>query len=151
MMQSSAPARGLFYAAAGSIAFAAKAIIVKLAYQYDVDPVTLIMLRMLFALPIFAVMAWWASRGKPPLSRGDWLAVAGLGFVGYYLSSYLDFVGLQYITAALERLIIYLTPTVVLVLGWLLYRKTWSRAQLAGMAVSYCGVLLVFGREVSLA
>ena len=71
---------GLILAAAGSIAFSGKAIIVKLAYRYGVDPVTLIMLRMLFALPIFAAMAWWASRGKPPLSRSDWLGVLGLGF-----------------------------------------------------------------------
>jgi drug/metabolite transporter (DMT)-like permease len=144
------PATGLLLAAAGSITFAVKAIIVKLSYRHGVDPVTLIMLRMLFALPIFLAMAWWASRGKPPLTRADWLGVAGLGFVGYYLSSFLDFVGLQYITAGLERLIIYVTPTVVLLLGWLLYRKTWTRAQMAGMAVSYCGVLLVFGREASL-
>ncbi|TWO72352.1 DMT family transporter [Caenimonas sedimenti] len=144
------PATGLLLAAAGSITFAVKAIIVKLSYRHGVDPVTLIMLRMLFALPIFVVMAWWASRGKPPLTRSEWLGVAGLGFVGYYLSSFLDFVGLQYITAGLERLIIYVTPTVVLLLGWLLYRKTWTRAQMAGMAVSYGGVLLVFGREASL-
>lgn len=142
---------GLLLAAMGSITFSGKSIIIKIAYRYGIDPVTLIMLRMLFALPFFVAMAWWAGRGKPPLTRGEWLGVVGLGFSGYYLSSFLDFAGLQYITAGLERLIIYITPTIVLVLGWLLYRKTWTRAQLAGMAVSYAGVLLVFGREVSLA
>jgi drug/metabolite transporter (DMT)-like permease len=142
---------GLLLAAAGSITFSGKAIIVKLAYRWGVDPVTLIMLRMLFALPFFLAMAWWAGRGKPPLARREWLGVAGLGVSGYYLASFLDFAGLQYITAGLERLIIYITPTIVLVLGWLLYGKTWSRAQLAGMAISYAGVLLVFGHEVSLA
>ena len=69
-------------------------------------------------------MAWWASRGKPPLTGRDWLGVIGLGITGYYLSSFLDFLGLQYITASLERLILYLNPTLVLLLGWLLYRKT---------------------------
>src|SRR4030081_1359253 len=88
--------RGLVLAALGAIAFSGKAIIVKLAYRYGVDAVTLIMYRMLFALPIFAVMAWWAGRGKPPLSGHDWLGVGGLGFCGYYLSSFLDFAGLQY-------------------------------------------------------
>ena len=141
---------GLAFALAGSIAFSGKAIIVKLAYRYGVDAVTLIMLRMLFALPIFALMAWWASRGKPPLSGRDWLGVVGLGFSGYYLSSFLDFAGLQYITASLERLILYLNPTLVMLLGWLLYRKGFSRAQVTGMAISYCGVLLVFGHEVQL-
>jgi drug/metabolite transporter (DMT)-like permease len=108
----------------------------------------LIMLRMLFALPFFVAMAWWASRGKPPLQGRDWAGVLGLGFAGYYLSSFLDFVGLQYVTASLERLIMYLTPTLVLLLGWVVDRRPVRRAQLAGMAVSYSGVLLVFGREI---
>ena len=139
---------GLAFAIGGSIAFSGKAIIIKLAYRYGVDAVSLIMYRMLFALPIFAAMAWWAGRGKPPLTRNDWLGVAGLGFCGYYLSSMLDFVGLQYITASLERLVMYLTPTLVLIAGWFLYRKPVRPAQAVGMAISYCGVVLVFGREV---
>lgn len=142
---------GLALALAGSITFAGKAIIVKLAYRHGVDAVTLIMLRMLFALPLFAAMAWWASRGKPPLTGRDWWGVAGLGFAGYYLSSFLDFLGLQYITASLERLILYITPTLVLLLGRILYGKRWTRMQLAGMAVSYTGVALVFGLEATLA
>jgi drug/metabolite transporter (DMT)-like permease len=143
-------APGLALAAFGAVAFSGKAIIVKLAYRYQVDAVTLIMYRMLFALPIFAAMGWWASRGKPPLSGRDWLGVIGLGVTGYYLSSFLDFLGLQYITASLERLILYLNPTLVMLLGWLLYRKTWRPLQLAGMAISYAGVVLVFGKEVQL-
>ena len=133
----------------GSIAFSGKAIIVKLAYRYGVDAVTLIMLRMLFALPIFAVMAWWASRGKPPLTRKDWLGVLGLGFTGYYLASFLDFAGLAYISASLERLILYLNPTLVMLLGWLLYKRRISSQQLLGMGISYCGVALVFGHELA--
>jgi len=142
---------GLLLAVLGAIAFSGKAIIVKLAYRYGVDAVTLIMYRMLFALPLFAAMAWWASRGKAPLSRRDWLGVLGLGFSGYYLASFLDFAGLAYVTASLERLILYLTPTIVLLIGRLLYGRRVSRTQLLGMGVSYLGVLLVFGREASLA
>lgn len=133
----------------GAVAFSGKAIIVKLAYRHGVDPVTLIMLRMLFALPIFLIMAWWASRGKPPLTRKDWLGVVGLGFTGYYLSSFLDFAGLQYISASLERLILYLNPTLVLLLSWLFYRQRISLRQLLGMAISYAGVVLVFGHEIT--
>jgi drug/metabolite transporter (DMT)-like permease len=140
-------APGLALAMFGAIAFSGKAIIVKLAYRYGVDAVTLIMYRMLFALPIFAVMAWWASRGKSPLSGRDWFGVIGLGVTGYYLASFLDFAGLQYVTASLERLILYLNPTLVLLLGWLLHRKPFRRVQLAGMAISYLGVILVFGHE----
>lgn len=141
-------ANGLLLASLGAVAFSGKAIIVKLAYRHGVDAVTLIMYRMLFALPLFAGMAWWAGRGKPALTRRDWLGVAGLGFSGYYLASFLDFAGLAYITASLERLILYLNPTLVLLFGWLLYRRRVTRTQVAGMAISYLGVLLVFGHEL---
>jgi drug/metabolite transporter (DMT)-like permease len=141
---------GVLLALGGAMAFSGKAIIVKLAYRYGVDAVTVIMYRMLFALPIFLAMSWWAGRGKPALTRADWLGVLGLGLTGYYLASFLDFLGLQYVTASLERLILYLNPTLVLLLGWLLYRKPWKRVQLVGMAISYAGVLLVFGQEVRL-
>lgn len=141
---------GVLYALAGAMAFSGKAIIVKLSYRYGVDAVTVIMYRMLFALPFFIAMSWWASRGRPPLAGQDWLGVLGLGFSGYYLSSFLDFLGLQYVTASLERLILYLNPTLVLLVGWLLYRKPFTRAQVLGMAVSYAGVVLVFGHEARL-
>ena len=144
------PWAGVLLALAGAMAFSGKAIIVKLAYRYGVDAVTVIMYRMLFALPIFLAMSWWASRGQAPLARRDWLGVLGLGVTGYYLASFLDFLGLQYVTASLERLILYLNPTLVLLLAWLLHRRRWRRVQLAGMAVSYAGVLLVFGHEVRL-
>ncbi|MBX3588627.1 MAG: DMT family transporter [Ramlibacter sp.] len=134
----------------GAIAFSGKAIIVKLAYRYGVDAVTLLMLRMLFALPFFAVMAWWASRGKAALTRRDWLGVLGLGVTGYYLASFLDFAGLQFVSASLERLILYLNPTLVLLLGWFMYGRRFNARQLAGMAVSYGGVILVFGHEIEL-
>ena len=144
-------ATGLLLASAGSIAFSGKAIIVKLAYRHGVDAVTLIMYRMLFALPLFLGLAWWASRGAPRLSRHDWAGIVGLGVTGYYLASFLDFWGLEYISASLERLILYLNPTLVLVLGWLLYRRRISAMQGVAMAVSYAGVLLVFGHEADFA
>ena len=143
-------ASGLLLATFGAIAFSGKAIIVKLAYRHGVDAITLIMYRMLFALPIFAVMAWWASRGKPPLTRRDWLGVAGLGLTGYYLASFLDFAGLAHISASLERLILYLNPTLVMLLGLVLYQRRIVARQLVGMAVSYVGVVLVFGHEITL-
>ncbi|MGZ5203550.1 MAG: DMT family transporter [Caldimonas sp.] len=140
---------GLVLAMAGSIAFSGKAIIVKLAYRYGVDAVTLIACRMLFALPLFALLAWWAGRGKPALTRRDWLVVSGLGFCGYYLASFLDFAGLAYVTAGFERLILYLNPTLVLAIGALVYRRRVTPRQLGALAVSYSGVLLVFAHEVS--
>ena len=143
--------RGLLLAGAGSIAFSGKAIIVKLAYRHGVDAVTLIMFRMLFALPLFVLLAWWAGRGKPALTRHDALVVGGLGFSGYYLSSFLDFSGLQFISASLERLILYLNPTIVLALGALLFGQRVSAQRLAALAGSYAGELLVFAHELRFA
>jgi len=141
---------GLLLAGVGAIAFSGKAIIVKLAYRHGVDAVTLIMYRMLFALPLFALLAWWAGRGKPALTARDRWTILGLGFSGYYLASFLDFVGLQFVSASLERLILYLSPTLVLALGVLLFRRRVERRQLLALAVSYSGVALVFGHEVQL-
>ncbi len=145
---------GLLLAAVGAIAFSGKAIIVKLSYVYGVDAVTVIMYRMLFALPFFMAMGLWAERQAiaraNPLTRRDVLSIVGLGFVGYYLSSYLDFLGLQYITASLERLILYLNPTLVVLLGWVLYKKPVQPIRMVAMGVSYSGVLLVFAHELTL-
>jgi drug/metabolite transporter (DMT)-like permease len=142
---------GLLLAGLGAIGFSGKAIIVKLAYRYGVDAVTLIMYRMLFSLPLFLLLAWWAGRGKPALTWRDARAILGLGFCGYYLASFLDFAGLAYISASLERLILYLNPTLVLALGMVMFHKKVTRAQIVALGVSYCGVLCVFGRELTLA
>ena len=132
----------------GSIAFSGKAIIVKLAYRHGVDAVTLLMWRMLLALPFFLTLAWWAGRGKPPLTRRDLRDIALLGFTGYYLASFLDFAGLAYITASLERLILYLNPTLVLLISVLCFHHRLQGRQLLAMAVSYAGVVAVFAHEL---
>jgi len=141
---------GLIMAVAGAIAFSGKAIIVKLSYRYGVDAVTVIMLRMLFALPLFVLLAWWGGRGREALSARDWSSIVALGFCGYYLASFLDFLGLQYVTASLERLILYLTPTLVLLMGWAFFGRRPRRVQGAALVISYLGVSVVFWHEVSL-
>ncbi|MCE2773698.1 MAG: DMT family transporter [Limnohabitans sp.] len=152
---SSPVSTGIVLAIAGAIAFSGKGVIIKLAYRYGVDAATFIMLRMLFALPFFLLMGWWAERRASaraqPLNPRDVLSIVGLGFLGYYLSSYLDFLGLQYVTAGLERLILYLNPTFVMLLGWALYRKPITGMRVAAMALSYSGVLLVFWHELNFA
>src|SRR6201990_615949 len=142
---------GLALATAGSIAFSGKAIIVKLAYRYGVDAVTLIMYRMLLALPLFLALAWWAGRGQRALTARDWRVGAGPGFSGYYLASFLDFAGLAYVSAGFERLVLYLNPTLVLLIGRGVFKRRVERSQLVALAVSYAGVLLVFGHELHLA
>ncbi|WP_457420354.1 DMT family transporter [Roseateles sp. P5_E7] len=140
---------GLLLAMLGAIGFSGKAIIVKLAYRHGVDAITLLMWRMLLALPFFLAMAWWAGRGKPALTRRDWRDIAVLGFTGYYLASYLDFAGLAYITASLERLILYLNPTLVLLLSVVFFHHRLHARQVIALGISYAGVVAVFAHELS--
>ncbi len=141
---------GLAMAVAGAIGFSGKAIIIKLAYRHGpgVDAVTLLMWRMLLALPLFLLLALWAGRGQRRLTRADWRDILLLGFTGYYLASYLDFAGLQYISASLERLILYLNPTLVLLISVITLGTAVRRRQLFALALSYAGVLLVFVQEL---
>lgn len=143
-------ASGLLLAGVGAIAASGKAVIVKLAYRHGADATTLLSLRMLVALPFFVAMGAWAARRAPALSRGDLGRVALLGFSGYYLSSYLDFLGLQYISATLERLILYLSPTLVVLIALLVLRQRPTRLQVLALLVSYLGVLLAFGHDIQL-
>lgn len=147
---------GFLLACLGSILFSAKAIVTKLTYRYGVDALTVIGFRMLFSLPFFAliaaVQARRASRGKlQRLTRRDIGLILLLGFIGYYLSSYLDFLGLQYITAGLERLILFLAPTFVLLISALYLKRRITAAQWLAMGLSYMGVLLAFIHDLSFA
>ncbi|MDR1075657.1 MAG: DMT family transporter [Xanthomonadaceae bacterium] len=140
---------GVLLAALGAIAFSGKAIVVKLSFRYGVDAVTLLALRMVVALPCFVALGWWSARkAGQPLQRSDYPKIVGLGFFGYYLASYLDFAGLAYITATLERLILYLTPTLVLLVSVLVYKRKVSRIQIAALLISYVGVGLAFGHDM---
>lgn len=139
---------GLVLAALGAIAFSGKAIIVKLGYRYGTDAVTLLALRMLVAFPFFLAMGAWAARRSVPLGKADRGRIVLLGFLGYYLASFLDFAGLAYITATLERLILYLTPTLVAFIGWLAFGRRISRRQAGALLVSYVGVALAFGHDL---
>lgn len=141
---------GALLVAVSAIAFSGKAIIVKLAYRHGVDAVTLLALRMVFSAPFFLLLAWWAGRSgtQQPLSRADVRAVAALGFIGYYLGSYFDFLGLQYITAALERLLLFVHPTFVLLLSAFLFKRPITRRDIVAIVLSYLGIALVFGHDL---
>ena len=135
----------------GVLGFSFKAILVKLAYAWHpVDAVTLLALRMIFAAPFFVAMAWWAGRrpDAPAITPRDWRALIWLGFIGYYLGSLLDFMGLVYITAALERLVLYLYPTMVLVLSVVLRGRAVSAREVGALALSYAGIALVFVHDL---
>lgn len=135
---------GLAIAIAGAILFSTKAIVAKLIYRYNVDAVTLITFRMAFSLPVFAAIALWQMRTASVLSSADRWRLVALGLMGYYLSSFLDFLGLQYITAGLERLILFLTPSFVLLMSAFFLKRKVSTLEWAALAVSYLGIVLVF-------
>jgi drug/metabolite transporter (DMT)-like permease len=143
---------GVALAALGAIAFSGKAIIVKLAYRHGVDAVTLIALRMAVALPFFAwiSIAIEGSAKTEPLLRSDWPKIFVLGVLGYYLASYLDFLGLAYITATLERLILYLNPTLVLAIGVFWFKRRILPRQWLALALSYAGVVLALTHDFRL-
>jgi drug/metabolite transporter (DMT)-like permease len=142
---------GIFMAGAGSVLFSGKAILIKLAYSYGTDPETLLALRMIFALPLFWLLYFWQARSTPmsTISWADTFKVFGLGFLGYFLSSYLDFLGLQYISVGLERIILYLTPTLVLLISFFVFKKRISRIQWFALITGYIGVTLVFIQDVA--
>ncbi len=141
---------GIVFAAVGAIFFSAKAVVAKLLYREGIDAVSLIALRMLLATPAFLVVAIWTFAKSPRLSRRDLMRVGMLGVVGYYGSSMLDFIGLQTISAGLERLILFLSPTFVLLLGMFVFKRQVKARQWLSMCFAYAGIVLVFSHDVSL-
>ena len=144
---------GLLCALVGAILFSGKAIIVKLAYRYGVDAETLLALRMAFAAPFFVgAVAWsrWRHPQQRALSRQQVGQIIVVGLLGYYAASYLDFLGLRYISAALERLILFLYPTMVLLFAAWWFHKPIHRQQLWALLISYAGISLVFLHDVQL-
>jgi drug/metabolite transporter (DMT)-like permease len=139
---------GLLIAVVGAVAFSGKAIVAKLLYRHGIDAVTLIGLRMLLSMPFFVAGALWTWSREPRLSVADGLRLAALGLLGYYVSSMLDFLGLQYISAGLERLILFLTPSFVLLLTVVVLRRKVSGLQWGALALAYIGIVLVFWHEV---
>jgi drug/metabolite transporter (DMT)-like permease len=142
----------ILIAGCGAVLFSAKAIVVKLCYRYGADTETVLALRMVFSLPFFWSLVWWhtVTRRPAPLTRRDVATVLALGFAGYYLASYFDFLGLQYISVGLERIILYLSPTIVLLLSAIALKKRIDGRQWLAMAVAYAGVTLVFLHDVRL-
>ena len=140
---------GIALAVLAALGFSFKAIFVKLAYAAAaVDAVTLLTLRMTFALPIALWASLWLCRAAPPLSRNDWGLLLALGVLGYYGASILDFIGLQYISAALERLILFIYPTLTVLIGVLFMGKALEKRQVAALALSYAGIGLAFAHDL---
>ena len=142
---------GILFAVAGTALFGLKAIFIKLAYREGVDATTLLTLRLLIAMPFYlAMLLWLVFKEKRSIPRGnDLLIICGLGFIGYYLSAYLDMQGLTYISTQLERLTLYTYPLMTTLLGWLFLKEVISRQVILALILTYSGVLLLYSFEVT--
>lgn len=141
---------GALLAITGVVMFSAKAIMVKLGYQHDVDAVTLLLLRMAFALPVYLFVSIRETKKKHTyqLTRKDYLAIIGLGCVGYYLASYLDFYGLKFISASLERLILFVYPTLVIIISAIALKKKATKVQVYAILITYFGIFIAFADDL---
>jgi drug/metabolite transporter (DMT)-like permease len=142
---------GLILAIFGVVLFSAKAIMVKLAYEYEIDSVSLLLLRMLFSLPVYLVIAIFVQpEKKEEIKKNDYLWLVFFGFVGYYLASYFDFEGLNYIKAGLERIVLFVYPTLVLLISRVFLKTKISRTQVFAIVLTYIGVVTAFSGELDL-
>ena len=142
---------GLLFAIAGVLCFSLRPILIKLAYAWSQDPVTLLALRMAFAAPFFVGVAFWSGRSgaNEPIGRRDFMLVIGLGLLSYYAASFLDFLALQYISAGLGRLVLFLYPTIVVVLSALFLARPMTARELVALLLTYAGLALVLLHTVS--
>jgi drug/metabolite transporter (DMT)-like permease len=140
---------GIAFAFIGVLAFSVRPILIKLSYgAHPVSPSTLLFLRMSLSLPFFLATAWWLRAQQPRLTGQDWLALGALGFLGYYGASFLDFIGLQWVGAGVGRLILFLFPTMVLVLSFFFLKKPPTQRELAALVLSYAGIALVLSNQI---
>jgi drug/metabolite transporter (DMT)-like permease len=144
---------GILITLLGSILFSTKAVIVKFAFaKTHVDAVSLLVVRMLFSLPFYLVAAWFVSSKKDNVkfSRKQWLYIILLGLFGYYLSSLFDFMGLQYISAGIERLILFLYPTFAVVINAFAFKEKISRLQKIALLLTYSGIVVAYIGELTI-
>jgi len=140
---------GIGFAVVGILAFSFRPILIKLSYAaHPVSPATLLFLRMTLSLPFFLAIGWWLRNQEPRLTRRDWAAIVGLGFLGYYAASFLDFIGLQWVGAGVGRLILFLFPTLVVLMSFLFLKTVPTRRELIALGVSYDGIALVLSNQL---
>ncbi|GAA0424398.1 DMT family transporter [Cocleimonas flava] len=146
-------ATGLAFAIAGTTLFSLKSVLIKMAFNEGIDATTLLMIRMMIAMPFYLMVLAYAIKTRPQkaaeLRTSDFFLIVGLGFMGYYLASYLDFLGLEYITAQLERLTLFTYPVMVALLSWIFFGEKITGRVFASLIISYLGVTFLFMNESS--
>jgi drug/metabolite transporter (DMT)-like permease len=145
---------GYLFAAVGAILFSTKAVAIKLAYQDHVDAETLLALRMGLATPFYLAIGLHAARerrrnGRALPARRSVAAAAAVGLLGYWVASYLDFLGLEYVSAQIERLILFTYPIFVVIFGALFFGQKITRSALIAVTISYAGLALIFGESTA--
>ncbi|TAD99570.1 MAG: DMT family transporter [Bacteroidetes bacterium] len=142
---------GVFLGLLGTVLFSTKGILIKIAYEYQVDTLSLLMLRMGFSLPFYMGMILFHLKNDKfmQLPNKDKFTIFILGMVGYYLSSFLDFLGLQYISALLERLILFIYPTLVVLMSALIYKRQIPKSQIIALILTYSGISLALFTDFS--
>jgi len=140
------PSKGLLLMLLGTICFSAKAVLVKLAYGYDIDAVTLMTLRMGISLPFYIFIGFFVLRVNQlsKLTGKDHIKIISFGVAGYYLASLFDLMGLQYISAGFERLILFLYPTVVLMISAFILKRKIQKMEWAALILGYFGIVIVY-------
>ena len=142
---------GILIAVIGIILFSAKAVLVKLAYEYEVSSIHLLFFRMLFSLPVYLMfIALYKPKQKESIESKDYVWLLFFGFIGYYLASYFDFLGLKYIRAGLERVVLFVYPTLVLILSRVFFKTKINKNQLLAIVVTYFGVVIAFWNDVQI-
>ncbi len=144
---------GIAIGVLGVVLFSSKAVMVKLAYKYNADAISILLLRMLFAFPFYVVIALYQKTKTPKqnnITKRDYMWLVCFGVVGYYLASYFDFVGLKYIKASLERIILFLYPTIVLLLNKIVFKQKINRLQALAIGLTYVGIVIAFWDELKL-
>ena len=139
----------LFLTIIGAVMFSAKGLFIKFAYKYQVDSVTLLVIRMGISVPIYLMIGIYSERfNKERINRQQMLAIAAFGVVGYYLASYLDMQGLQYISVSLERVVLFLYPTFVLLLSVIVLKQAITMKEVIAILLAYCGIILIFSETI---
>ncbi|HEY4149239.1 MAG TPA: DMT family transporter [Chitinophagaceae bacterium] len=145
--------KGFLISFTGAILFSTKAIIIKKAFHStSADALTLLMLRMLFSLPFYLVAAFWgrSREGYVKMNRRQWIWIVVLGLLGYYLSSFFDFVGLQYVSAGLERLILFIYPSLAVLINAWVFKHRINRAQSWALLLTYAGIGIAYFGELKI-
>jgi drug/metabolite transporter (DMT)-like permease len=144
--------QGFLWAVLGTILFSTKAILIKLCFKTtNIDASSLLMLRMLFSLPFYAAVMWYffANQQIKKAKASTYFAACLIGILGYYMSSLFDFIGLQYVSASIERIILFIYPTLAVLLNLLIFKVAITKKQWMAILITYIGIGLAYWGELN--